>query len=143
MNNTITLITQDVANTINIKGLGLKSAQIISNPNKCPIKKPQPKQTQIYLYDLGFNKQNKIIPINNHINKTGVNPMRENPNKQIEFYDITNIYQSQKQGQIAECFGHYPPTQKTKNYIQTRFLCNHVISLYCAGYTAIFAYVID
>ena len=143
MNNTIILITQDVAYKTDLKTLGLGSAQIISNPNKTPIQKTQSKQTPIYFYDLGFNKHNKIIPINNHINKTGVNPVRDNPNKQIEFYDITNIYQSQKQGQIAECFGHYPPTQKIKNYIQTRFLCNHVISLYCAGYTTIFAYVID
>ena len=143
MNNTITLITQDVAKTINIKRLGLESAQVILNPNKQTIKNAPPKETPIYIYDLGFNKHNKIIPINNHINKTGVNPMRENPEKQIRFYDITNIYQNQKKAQIAECFGSYPPIQKTKKYVQTRFLCNHVISLYCLGYTTIFAYVID
>ena len=143
MNDTIILITQEVANKTDLKALGLESAQIISNPNQHPIKKTQPKQTPIYFYDLGFNKYNKIIPINNHINKTGVNPMRDNPNKQIEFYDITNIYKNQKKAQIAECFGNHPPTQKIKNYIQTRFLCNYIISLYCAGYTTIFAYVID
>ena len=143
MNKRTTLITQDVAKTIDIKSLGLESTQIISNSNKYPIKKTQQKQSPIYIYDLGFNKHNKIIPIKNHINKTGINSMRENPNKQIEFYDITKIYQNQNQAQIAECFGHHTPTPKTNNYIQTRFLCNHVVSLYCAGYTNIFAYVID
>ena len=143
MKNRIILITQDVANEIDVRALGIETAQIISNPNKISIKKTKSKQTPIYVYDLGFNKYNKIIPINNHINKTGENPARENPNKTIEFYDITNIYQNQKQAQIAECFGHHTPTPKTNNYIQTRFLCNHVVSLYCAGYTNIFAYVID
>ena len=143
MNNTIILITQEVAKKADIKRLGLGSAKIISNPNQKIVKKTLPKETHIYLYDLGFNKYNKIIPINNHINKTGINPMRDNPKKQIGFYDITNIYQNQKQAQIAECFGYHPPTKKIKNYTQTRFLCNHVITLYCSGHRAIFAYVID
>jgi len=143
MNDTIILITQEVASKIDIKALGLESAQILLSQNKHQIKKTQPKETPIHIYDLGFNKNNKIIPINNHINKTGVNPMRNNPNKQIEFYDITNIYQNQKKAQTAECFGHHPPSQKTKNYIQTRFLCNHAIALYCDAYTNLFAYVID
>ncbi len=72
-----------------------------------------------------------------------MNPMRENPEKQIRFYDITNIYQNQKKAQTAECFGHHHLPQKIKKHIQTRFLCNHVIAPYCSGHTNLFAYVID
>ena len=143
MNNTITLITQDVADKVDIKKLNLQSAQIISKSNNLTNNILGKKQNTIHLYDLGFNKHNRIIPIHNHINKTGVNAMRDNPNKQIEFYDITNIYQNQNQAQIAECFGHHPPTKKRKNYAQTRFLCNHAIALYCFGYKTIFAYIVD
>ena len=49
---------------------------------------------EIHIYDLGFCKKNKIIPINNHINKTGINPLREKNTKNIHFYDITNIYET-------------------------------------------------
>ena len=60
---------------------------------------------EIHIYDLGFNNQNNIIPINNHINKTGINPLREQQSETFQFYDITNIYEKQVKGKIAECFG--------------------------------------
>ena len=76
------------------------------------------KREEIHIYDLGFCKQNKIIPINNHINKTGINPLRETQTNTIRFYDITNIYEKQQRGKIAECFGRREPTppQEHKAY---------------------------
>ena len=159
MNNKIKLITKELAEKGDLQALRLQTAQIISErkesfyigEKKLKINNQSPPQTNpIYIYDIGFKKTNKkIIPINNHVNKTGVSVMREhpkskkNPNTQIQFYDITNIYQNQKNGQIAECFGSQIPPEQTKGYVQTHFLCNYVIKLYCLGYTKIFAHVID
>ena len=142
MNNIITLITQDVAKTINIKRFGLESAQVILNPNKQTIKNAPPKETPIYIYDLGFKGNGTIVPIDNHINKTGQSPLRGKQST-IKFYDITQIYQKQKQAKTAECFGTKKPTQGRKQYAQARFLCNHVIAAHCAGFKKIFAYIID
>ena len=102
------------------------------------------KREAIHIYDLGFCKKNKIIPINNHINKTGVNPLREAQKETISFYDITNIYKKQQRGKIAECFGQKQPTppQSTK-HVQTRFLCNYVIIAHLLGFKKIFAFVVD
>ena len=102
------------------------------------------KREEIHIYDLGFCKQNKIIPINNHINKTGINPLRETQTNTISFYDITNIYEKQQRGKIAECFGQREPTpSKSIKHIQTRFLCNYVIIAHLLGFKKIFASVVD
>ena len=102
------------------------------------------KREEIHIYDLGFCKQNKIIPINNHINKTGINPLRETQTNTISFYDITNIYEKQQRGKIAECFGQREPTPpESIKHIQARFLCNYVIIAHLLGFKKIFAYVVD
>tara|TARA_Y100000996_G_scaffold408118_1_gene386669 strand:- start:432 stop:905 length:474 start_codon:yes stop_codon:yes gene_type:complete len=103
----------------------------------------------IYIYDVGFNNKNQVFPISNHINKTGINPIRNNQNQKIDFYDITSIYcfkkTDQDQIKIAECFGHKKPGIINKNdqYVQTKTLCNHVIAAYYNGYKNIFAFVLD
>jgi len=103
----------------------------------------------IYIYDVGFNNKNQVFPIHNHINKTGINPIRNNQNQKIDFYDITSIYCFKKpdknQLKIAECFGHKTPEGINKNdqYVQTKTLCNHVIAAYYNGYKNIFAFVLD
>ena len=103
-----------------------------------------PKATPIYIYDKGYKNKNQIIPINNHINKTGVNPIREEHTSEILFYDITNIYQKNIKGKIAECFGNKQPTQqKNKDYIQGRFLCNYTILAHYAGLSQIYAFIVD
>ena len=91
---------------------------------------------EIHIYDIikpaPQTPTNKIIKINNHINKTGINILRENPQKTMKFYDITAIYEQNTKGKIAECFGNRSPERNKKTeYIQTGFLCNHII---CAKY---------
>ena len=106
-------------------------------------KEEQRKKEPIFIYDRGFNKGLSIIPISNHINKTGKNPLIGKQNNEIKFFDITEIYGFSKQSKIAVCFGQHKPVKIKKNMIATRFLCNHVIAAYCAGFKNIFAYVID
>ncbi len=98
----------------------------------------------IYIYDQGFNYTEKIIPINNHINKTGINPMRELKQTGVDFFDITSIYKHKKRGKIAECFGnHQPAAQKNAQYIQGHFLCNYVILSHYVGFNNIYAFIVD
>lgn len=136
-------ITQELALKINLKDFQLQRAQIIPKDPSVFFNKHSNKKQEIHIYDLGFNTNATIIPINNHINKTGINPLREDKTTKTQFYDITKIYQEQKQGEIAECFGNKTPQKKQNKYKQTRFLCNYAIAAYCAGFKTIFAYIID
>ena len=138
-----TFITEAIAEQIELHKFNLQDAKIIPKQTAGYFKKIKDKEGAIYIYDLGFNKHKKIIPINNHINKTGENPLRKTRQNKIIFYDITKIYQRQKAAKTAECFGDKQPKEKNNNNIQTRFLCNYVISAYCQGIKNIFAYVID
>ena len=124
-----------------IKKNNKKQILIITKNRLEQIEKFDNKQA-IYIYDIGFNKTGKIFPINNHINKTGTNPLRRTYIKNPNFYDITNIYISQKEGKIAECFGDKLPTKKAQ-HIQGRFLCNYAILAYCAGFKKIYGFIID
>ena len=136
-------ITQEAANQLNLKDFDLQGAKTIPFKSIDFFKKQKNKKKEIYIYDIGFHSPQKIIPINNHINKTGSNPLLGNKKNKIFFYDITTIYVQQKKGKIVECFGaQSPPNIKTK-YIQGRFLCHHIIAAHCAGFQKIFAYIID
>ena len=138
----IIYITPEVEQTINVKKLGLSPEATLSNNPIDFFLKIKKKPKEIHIYDLGFNKTNTIIPIINHINKTGMNPLRKQE-KKIKFYDITQVYKQQKGGEIAECYGARPQKQKNKKYIQARFLCNYVIAANHIGIKNIYAYVID
>ena len=140
MKNKTIFITKEVEKHISLKEFGLQGSSVISAEKLQKIKN---KCTEIHIYDLGFNKKNKIIPIINHINKTGKNPLRTKKIKEIKFYDITKIYQQQKEGKVAECFGNKIPKQQQNQYIQTRFLCNYAILAHSLGIEKIFGYVID
>jgi len=143
MKNKYQFITKDVAQHIDLVKFNLHTAQTIPEKAISWFKKHPQKTKPIYLYDLGFNTHETIIPINNHINKTGTNPLRNQKNNKIEFYDITNIYQLQKNGKTAECFGQHSPNKKNTQYIQTRFLCNYAIVAHYLGFKKIFAYIIN
>jgi len=143
MKNKRQFITQEANNKINKKIFMLENAVVLPKKSIHFFKKQENKNEPIYLYDIGFNKKETLFPINNHINKTGSNPLCNYNNKKIIFYDITNIYRKQKNGYIAECFGDSLPIKTKKEYLPTRFLCHHTIAAYCAGFKQIFAYIID
>ena len=106
-----------------------------------------PKSKEIHIYDIRKNTQTdsieKIHTINNHINKTGINPIRGKQKQQILFYDITEIYKQRKTGKVAECFGKKKRTTRKENKIETNFLCNYIICAHIAGFQAIYGYVVD
>lgn len=142
MDNNIITITNAVKEKINLEEFNIKNPIVLPENSINILKKLSTQESTLHIYDLGFNNNNKITPIKNHINKTGVNPLREYQENNIKFYDITTIYNKQGNSKIAECFGHRNPTPNNNKYIQTRFLCNHVIIAYFLGFKNIFAYVI-
>lgn len=109
--------------------------------------KKLPKTKEIHIYDIRKNTQTdrieKIHTINNHVNKTGTNPIRGKQKKQILFYDITEIYKQRKTGKVAECFGKKKRATRKENNIETNFLCNYIICAHIAGFQEIYGYVID
>ena len=143
MDNHIIAITIEVQKKINLAEFNIKNAIILPNNSMKILNKLSTKESTIHIYDLGFNKKNRITPIKNHINKTGINPLRGHQKSKIKFYDITNIYKKQGNSKTAECFGSHSPPPPNNKYIQTRFLCNHVITAYFLGFKNIFAYVIN
>ena len=142
MGNNIITITTAVKEQINLEGFNIENATVLPNNSIKVLNKLLTKESTLHIYDLGFTDNNVITPIKNHINKTGINPLREHGSNNIKFYDITNIYKKQGNSKIAECFGLHKPTLENNKYIQTRFLCNHVITAYFLGFKNIFAYVI-
>jgi len=141
MQNKKHFITQEAAKQIHSTALKLEKTIILPKATNIYFQKLKNKNQAIYIYDLGFNNTKKIIPINNHINKTGSNPLCGEI--KTTFYDITNIYQQQEKGKIAECFGLHEPIKNNNKHVQARFLCHHTIAAYCAGFKKIFAYIID
>ena len=123
------IITEELYKAIpNIqKILKLKNSTITQNTTNPFNKISNKTKTSIYIYDISKNhKPNQsisIIPINNHINKTGVNPLRKKSNKKIQFYDITEIYQQTPKGKIAACYGNKTPPQNKTKHISTGYLC--------------------
>lgn len=125
----IHIITEELYNAVPDikKKLKLKNITITQKTSN-PFKKIKLKtKASIYIYDISKNhKPNNpisIIPINNHINKTGVNPLRRKANKKIQFYDITEIYQQSPKGKIAACYGNKNPSQIKTKQIPAGYLC--------------------
>ena len=103
-------------------------------------------QKEIHVFDLynGKRKRNKgLLKVNNHINKTGENPLINNTNKEIQFFDITSIYKTSTSGIIVSCYGEKPvPEDQSADEISTYFLCNYAISAYISKIKKIHAYIV-
>ena len=125
----IHIITEELYNAIpdikkKLKVKNITIAQKTSNPFKKITLKTKP---SVYIYDISKNYKKgqtiSITPINNHINKTGVNPLRQKQNKKIKFYDITEIYQQNTRGKIVACYGSKTPPKTQTKYIAAGYLC--------------------
>ena len=104
------------------------------------------KNHEIHIYDISKNTKNikikNIYNVNNHVNKTGINPLRGQQKNKINFYDITQIYKQSKEGKIIECFGKNKIILSRENTISAMFLCNYAICAHIAGFRKIYGYVV-
>jgi len=121
----------------NTKGLTLSQTKKII--------KEQHKKTPIYIYDITHNpnkQQHEKIFVNDHINKTGKNILRNTTN-QITFYDLTRIYKQHKKGIITSCLGKKYSQNKTTHQHPSTTICNISIYLKSQGYDYIYGILIN
>ena len=139
----ITIVTKQAQKTINKNKIKIKTNIIY---DKKSINKLTNNKQQVRVYDITYiNTRKQIINVNDHINKTGENPLRGKQKKlKVDFIDITKIYQQTKKGIITTCVGK----NKTKEeFIKTQNasteLCEITILCCALGFKKIEAKLIN
>ena len=107
-----------------IKNIKIEKFKVLFSSSLVQLKQVKNKE-EIHIYDIGKNNTSKqsIIYINNHINKTGENPLRGIEQDNIQFYDVTEIYQQNKRGKLAICYGKNKHLTTKEGQISVKFLC--------------------
>ena len=112
------------------------------NQFQIEIKQIQNPLEEIALYDIGKvdQKEKKTIKIKDHINKSGINPIINNPiiNK-ITFQDISAIYNTD-QGATTTCCGEEIKPSYTN---PSHYLCVFSILLFYLDYKNLQAYLVE
>ena len=102
-------------------------------------------KTEINVYDKTKKQQTgdeEKIRVNNHINKTGKNPLISKKATKIKFYDITEMYHKKQKGVTTVCLGErYKKEQKNFKYPSST-LCHVVFILRSKGYKKINGWLI-
>tara|TARA_B100000902_G_C27197047_1_gene857034 strand:- start:70 stop:513 length:444 start_codon:yes stop_codon:yes gene_type:complete len=126
-----------------IKNIKIEKFKVLFSDSFEQLKEVKNKE-EIHIYDIGNNSNPKqpIIYINNHINKTGENPLRGKEQDNIQFYDITEIYQQNKKGKLAICFGNNKNLKTKEGQVSVKFLCNHAINAHVVGFKKIYGYAV-
>jgi len=104
-NDKIIIVTEEVKKIIKNKKIKIKEDLVY---NKKTINKLiNIKNKRIIIYDITYcESKNKILKINDHINKTGENPIIGNQKKlKTDFIDITKIYKESRNGVITTSVG--------------------------------------
>jgi len=99
---------------------------------------------EIIIYDLvntKTHKEGKKIPVNDHINSTGKNPIIGRQKALgVDFIDMTNTYTQQTGGVTTQCCGaHTNPEHEYPSH----FLSNLVILAKALNYKKISAFLIN
>ena len=103
------------------------------------------KTGEINVYDTTRKQkknQLKKIRVNNHINRTGKNPLISNKKNKIQFYDITNIYQKTTKGITTTCLGERYKKEYKKFKNPSTIICHVVFILRSKGYKKIKGWLI-
>jgi len=92
------------------------------------IKNKISKAEEIVIYDITKTKdKEKKFHINDHINKTGKNPLI---NKEpLEFLDISRLYQKKTKGRITTGLGNRFSGESEKHALPSSFLC--IVAILC------------
>ena len=96
------------------------------NTNLAIIEQQILKAKEIIIYEKTETKEKiKKFNINDHINKTGENPLRKI--KPLEFLDICNLYTKEKQGIITTCLGKKYNKEKKHHPYPSTFISSIAI----------------
>tara|TARA_B100000945_G_scaffold314939_1_gene313318 strand:+ start:2135 stop:2566 length:432 start_codon:yes stop_codon:yes gene_type:complete len=102
------------------------------------------KDKELNIYDKTFNASidhGKVIPVNDHINCSGNNPLIGNQKElKIDFIDISSLYIKQKGGIITHCCGDFINTQYQ---YPSHYLCYISILAKTQGIKKIKGYLIN
>jgi len=104
------------------------------------------KSNHIEIYDLTYSanhNHNDLIPVSDHINKTGQNPLIGNQQKiDKPFVDISNLYQSKK-GVTTDCLGKHFSQHKKEHLYPSTHLCHIAIIARAVNKKTITAFLIN
>ena len=107
------VITAQLSNTEWNKKWGIIVDPTNINTTLKVLLKNKTKTNDISIYDKTYNKNlpnSHIIPVNDHINKTGINPLIGRQKQlNIDFVDMTHVYTKQPNGVITHCYGKTLP----------------------------------
>ena len=134
-----------------------KEAQRIINKNKTKIKADivygkdslniliNNKKDKVTIYDIVYiNTKKQIIKVNDHINKTGENPLRGRQSLSAEpFFDITRLYSFLPKGVTTTSWGHSYKTMKNKNQHPSTYMSNLAILCKAVGFKEITGILIN
>mgnify|MGYP001332038079 CR=1 FL=1 len=99
---------------------------------------------QLTIYDITRTKKHPnetIINVNNHINRTGKNPLIGHQKElEIDFIDITNLYNGGQNSVKTDCCGKY--LNKRYSY-PSQYLCNISILAKALGIQKIAAFLVN
>ena len=138
----IIIVTEEAQTIINKKKIKIK-ADIVYN-KKTTNKLINIKSKKIIIYDITCcNSKKKTIRVNDHINKTGKNPIIGNQKKlKIDFIDITKIYEKSKDGVTTTSLGKKRFKKTKTNYPSTE-MCNIAILCKALNFNKIEAKLIN
>ena len=116
----------------------------INAQNSSQIIKKIKGQKKIEIYDLTFTRKCPnlmILQVKDHINRTGMNPLRKKQNqKTIDFLDITKLYNKNQQSIITDCCGN---NLNTTYLYPSHYLCNVSIMAKHMGIEDISAFLVN
>ena len=96
------------------------------------------KTKKIIIIDKTFyinNKKTKKLYVNNHVNKTGENPLRGRQKiAEYPFFDITGIYKKKEDGITTVGLGKKYLDEKNKHEYPSTYLLNIAILCKAAGF---------
>ena len=139
----MTIITKQLANNLP-KHHELLYNQVVNPQNYSQLNQILTEAQHLTIYDITKTKkcpQDTIISVNDHINRTGNNPIRGMQKKMgIDFIDMTKLYKSKQDSVVTDCCGEklnriYP--------YPSHYLCNISILAKTLGIKKISAYLIN
>ena len=104
------------------------------------------KKEAVLVVDKTHNKnpKKKRFFVNNHVNKTGENPIRGKQALSKEpFFDITSVYEKKKEGIITTSLGKKYSKMKKKEKYPSTYLSNIVILCKALGFNKITGLLIN
>lgn len=98
---------------------------------------------QISIYDVSpsANNAGEILPVNDHVNRTGENPLINRQKKlNVEFPDISSLYIKKEKGITTFCCGSHDPKDKIEN--PSMYLSNISILARVLDFREIHGYIV-